>query len=163
MAGGIRFTARTFRGGGTTFEDALINAARPAIRAASEATGQEAQRNIVANASSDYNTGSESSRRRGIPSIADPGQYPYRVNTSPTGAQLVFSVAGPAAFKGKFGALNFGSGSYVIEPRGRPQLGNELDGFIVGRGSNVEHPGHAGTHFYERGIQQAVDNFSSHL
>jgi hypothetical protein len=169
MAGRIAFKARTsLAGGGATLERALIDAARPKLRRAADATGAEGIDNIVANASADYSTGSESSRRRGIPSIADPGQYDYTINEAGRGRtgglELVFTVDNSPGFGGKFGALNFGTGgSYTIEPRSRPQLGNRADQFIVARGHLVEHPGHAGTHFYERGVSEAVANFRSHL
>lgn len=160
---GIRFTARTFRGGGQVFERALIDAARPVIRNACEQTAEVASRSIANLA--DARTGSRQGKARSEP-LADPARYPTRVNTSPTGAQMVFRVDGSAAFKAKFGALNYGSKPHQISggkmgnpanPSNRP---NKKGFFAVG---TVWHPGTTGRHFFEDGIEQALSQFRSFL
>lgn len=156
----IRFTARTFRGGGTEFENALIAAARPVIRAGADACGRQAQQNILGYIAS--TTGTRKGKARSEP-LADTARYPFRVNTSTRGAQLVFSVDGSAAFKAKFGSLNYGSRSgYRIAPRQKKALYNPADTFGPMFGA-VTHPGVAGRHFYEDGIKDAVDNFETFL
>lgn len=154
----IRFTARTSRGGGTQFADALIRAARPIVRAATERCGRQAQQNILANIAA--TTGQRKGKARSEP-LADASRYPYRVNTSQRGAQLNFRVDGSAAFKAKFGALNYGSGSHTIAPVNAAALSNPADGFFSR--TPVTHPGTDARRFYEDGIQEAVDNFESFL
>lgn len=155
----IRFTSRTFRGGGTEFADALVAAARPVIRAGAEACGRQAQLNILAHIAS--TTGKRKGKPRSEP-LADTARYPYRVNTSTRGAQLNFSVDGSAAFKAKFGSLNYGSPSHTIAPRFKRALWNPADSFGPVRGA-VTHPGTEGRRFYEDGIQEALDDFESFL
>ena len=160
---GIRFTAQTFRGGGQVFERALIDAARPVIRNACNECADQAKHNIVSNIRA--TTGQRQGKARSEP-LADEARYPVTVNTSNTGAQMNFRVVGSAAFKAKFGALNYGSGPHEISGAkmgnvDNPSTDRRKKGFFaVG---TVTHPGTAGRRFFEDGIEQALSDFRRFL
>jgi hypothetical protein len=158
----MRFKASTFRGGGSTFEDAMVNAARPIVRAAAERCGRAAQDHILDRI--DATTGKRQGKSRSEP-LLDAARYPYEVVSSTRNVRLVFKVSGSAAFKAKFGSLNYGSVEHTI-PGARmsnPQFrgpGYAKPFFAKGA---VTHPGTAARNFFEDGIEQAVDQFASFL
>jgi hypothetical protein len=162
----MRFKASTFRGGGSQFEDALVNATRPIVRTAAERCGAEAQNRILANI--DATTGKRQGKARSEP-LLDAARYPYEVISSTRLVRLVFKVSGSAAFKAKFGSLNYGSVEHEISPVNAQALGNPQyrsarypNGFFS-RGT-VVHPGNpVGRRFFEDGIEEAVDQFATFL
>jgi hypothetical protein len=161
----IRFKASTFRGGGTTFEDAMVAAVRPIVRSAAERCGKAAQDNILAHI--DATTGKRQGKARSEP-LLDAARYPYDVVSSAKAVRLVFKVSGSAKFKAKFGSLNYGSDAHVIAPVNADRLANPQyrsarypRGFFS-RGP-VIHPGTSGRRFFEDGIEEAVDQFATFL
>lgn len=159
----IRFTSRAFiRGGTVRLADAIINSTRPVVRTACHETGKRAQQNILAIIGSTY--GQRRGKQRSEP-LANRSRYPYRVNTSRRGAQIVFRVDGSFEFKQKFGALNFGTSPHVIAPVNAPWLANPEDDFFspVPVMWTPTNGSKWGTHFYEEGIQEALDEFPTLL
>ena len=158
----MRFKASTFRSGGSQFEDALINAARPIIRAAAERCGRAAQEHILDRI--EATTGKRQGKARSEP-LASPAHYPYDVISSSRNVRLVFKVQGSAAFKAKFGALNYGSVAHEIpgaKMSNRQYRGPGYARPFFAKGT-VLHPGTSGRHFFEDGITEAVDQFATFL
>lgn len=162
MAAGITFVGRMEAGGFQRLARPLIERAMPRIVAAAELTVQDAQDAILENIAADF--GERKGKARSEP-LADRARYPGDVDQRPTGVTIRFKVDGSPAFKAKFGALNYGSGSHDIpvgtDRRGRRFGGNTEANFKSA--TAVTHPGTTGKRFFERGIDQALQFFRNRL
>lgn len=171
----MNFSARTsIAGGSASLARAIVNATRPKLQAAAEATGRDAAEQTARAAASSF--GKRKGKPRSEP-LADSARYTHRVNTQPRGVQLIFEVEGSNEFKAKFGALNYGSVPHSIAPRARGVLANPQDKGRPKRSHNgrfarnrgffstipVTHPGTSGKRFWERACRAALDRFGDHL
>jgi hypothetical protein len=168
MAGGIAFSARLgLIGDLESLERAIINAARPKIRAAADRTGEASVDDIISEIDQTY--GERKGKERSEP-LATASNYTHTVNDSPRGVTLVFMVSGSDNFRKKFGALNFGAGPHVIAPVRAPALANRQDTSRSPRGFFSRTPvlwssstGKFGTKFWQTAVKRALDGFGSRV
>jgi len=161
---GFAFNARTSIAGGTQrLARAMVEASKPKLIRAAEATGEDSVGRILGIIGTTY--GQRKGKARSEP-LFSYDAYIYKINPSARGVELVFSVKGDDAFMKKFGSLNYGSVAHTISPRGGP-LANKADTSKRPKGffskTAVIHPGTAGSGFWERGIEQALGGFVSRL
>lgn len=164
----IAFTARAgISGGAERLARAMIEASKPKLAAAAEATGEASQDLIVRGIGGTY--GERKGKARSEP-LATAGNYTYKVNPSPRGVELVFDVTGSPNFLKKFGALNYGAGPHVIAPRASRVLANRQDTSRSPRGFFSKDPvlwststGKFGTRFWQAAVKEALDGLPGRL
>lgn len=156
-------TANVTVGATNALAQAIARQLQPRVLRAADRLGQDGITRVVQRASAIYNVRAPGRSRSA--SILSPSSYRYQVTPTSTGASVRWSPAQTGSlFMAKFFALNNGTRSHEIRKRGGgllryPPVEPGPPYIYTHRVFWRERGGKFGTHFYERGIGDAVRAF----